>query len=198
MTARTVPGHDDLARGLCKVGDLTITQGRLNGEALLRASWPFAPSARTERKVSDREKLQVFKADRFRCRYTGDLLLLPAYLRVLSALYPDAFPYHQNWKAEETHPAYWSHTASLEHVEPVSVGGAEHLDNWVTTSMARNQVRSRFALESLGWAVRPRSTDSDWDGGISAFIALSDTDGVLTNPHHGSYIARWRSLALEC
>jgi len=198
MTARTLPGHDDLARGLCKVGDLTITQGRLNGEALLRASWPFAPSARTERKVSDREKLQVFKADRFRCRYTGDLLLLPAYLRVLSALYPDAFPYHQNWKAEETHPAYWSHTASLEHVEPVSVGGAEHLDNWVTTSMARNQVRSRFALESLGWAVRPRSTDSDWDGGMSAFIALSGTDGVLTNPHHGSYIARWRSLALEC
>jgi len=33
---------------------------------------------------------------------------------------------------------------------------------------------------------------------MGAFIALSGTDGVLTDPLHGSYIARWRKLALEC
>jgi len=61
-----------------------------------------------------------------------------------------------SWKAEETRRAYWLQTASLEHLDPVCVGGPEQLDNWATTSMARNQVRSRFALESLGWAIRPR------------------------------------------
>lgn len=198
MTSVQLPPHNDLARALRAAGDVIITHGRPDGETALRDAWPFAASQRAERKASDREKLRVFKADGFRCRYTGELLLLPAYLRVLSALYPDAFPYQANWKAEETHPAYWSHTASLEHVEPIAVGGGEHFDNWVTTSMARNQVRSRFPLESLGWAVRPRVRDSDWDGGMTAFITLSAADDVLANPLHGSYIARWRKLAVEC
>lgn len=196
MMGTDLPSHNALATALRSVGEAAAKNRQSGKEALLRV-WPYTTESRVARSVSDRDKLHIFNADGFRCRYTGELLLLPAFLRTLSALYPYAFPYHPNWKSEETHPAYWWHTASLEHVTPNSIGGAEHRDNWVTTSMARNQVRSRFSLEVLGWKLHPRSVGNEWDGGVGAFIALSGADDVETHPLHGSYIIRWRKLVLE-
>lgn len=44
-------------------------------------------------------------------------------LRVLSALYPTEFPFHLNWKTSVTHPAYWTISASIEHVVAGTSGG---------------------------------------------------------------------------
>ncbi len=139
----------------------------------------------------------MFKADGFRCRYTGDLLLLSAYLRALSVLWPETFPYHPNWKSDEAHEAYWTHTASLEHIDPVSIGGVEAEDNWITTSMARNQVRSRYSLEALGWKVQPRNPLPDWDGGLETFFDLLKAQPALREGAHSVYFKRWQKLALE-
>ena len=156
--------------------------------------WPRSEAARTSRSINDHERLRVFRTDGFRCRYTGDLLVLPAYLRALSALWPEIVPYHPNWKSDETHEAYWTHTASLEHIDPVAVGGAGAEGNWITTSMARNQVRSRYSLEALGWQVQPRDPLSDWDGGVQALLKLLAAHTALLDGQHGAYLARWRSL----
>ncbi len=138
----------------------------------------------------------VFKADGFRCRYTGDLLLFPPYLRVLSALWPDAFPYHPNWKSELTHAAYWSHTASLEHVASVAIGGAEAEDNWITTSSARNMVRSRYSLDALGWTVLRREPLPDWDGGLQTFRDLLQAHpDLLDSAIHGAHLKLWQKMA---
>ncbi|WP_152024966.1 hypothetical protein [Candidatus Filomicrobium marinum] len=119
-------------------------------------------------------------------------MLLPAYLRVLSALWPTTFPVHPNWKSDETHEAYWSHTASLEHIDPVAVGGTETEDNWITTSMARNQVRSRYTLDSLGWKIMPRALLADWDGGVRTFVDLLHANPALLESAHGAYLRRWQ------
>ena len=139
-----------------------------------------------------RLKLKVWVADGFRCRYSGDLLFFPGYLTALSAVWPETFPAHPNWKADAAHDVYWTHSASLEHVDPVSIGGAENEENWITTSMARNQVRSRYPLQSLGWEIRPRAATPDWDGGIVQFRALLDQrPALLSGEIWGRYLTKW-------
>jgi hypothetical protein len=188
--------HDDLARLLIEVGN-TAGRSSQEGEAMLRKAWPHSATARTARSISPSQMLGVFKADGFRCRYTGDLLLFPPYLRALSAIWPEAFPYHPHWKSEVTHEAYWTHTASLEHVEPVAIGGAEAEDNWITTSGARNQVRSRYSLEALRWKVGPRCPLPDWDGGLRAFIDLLEVHPALLEGPDGAHFKKWQKLAGE-
>lgn len=189
--------HDDLARLLIEVGKTAALRGSSEGENLVREKWPHLGAMRTARSISPLQRLRVFKADGFRCRYTGDLLLFPPYLRILSSLWPKSFPYHSNWKSEVTHVAYWSHTASLEHVEPVAVGGAESEDNWITTSAARNQVRSRYSLKALGWQIQPRNPLPDWDGGLQAFLHLMEAHSALLDGPHGAHLKQWQKWVRE-
>lgn len=188
--------HDAGARLLVEAGEVAVVREHSEGEKIVRQSWAHVGTSRTARSISDAQKFRVFCSDGFRCRYSGDLLLLPAYLRALSALWPETFPYHPNWKSEYTHEAYWSHSASLEHIKPVAIGGIEADDNWITTSMARNQLRSRFSLEKLGWQVLPRAPLADWDGGRLALISLLDAFPHLLDGAHSAYLARWRCLML--
>jgi len=44
-------------------------------------------------------------------------------MRLLSDLFPEQFPYHRSWKTSETHQAYWSVSATHDHVVPLSRGG---------------------------------------------------------------------------
>lgn len=194
---KSTSSHDNLARVLFDAGQNALKHGTEAGEVLVRQNWPHLKPKRTKRTISERQKLLVFIADGFRCRYTGDLLVLPAYLRALSVLWPEVVPYHPNWKSDKTHEAYWTHTASLEHIDAVAVGGAEAEGNWITTSMARNQVRSRYSLEALGWKVQPRCSTNEWDGGLKAFLELLDRYPELLNSRHGAYFKQWRRFALE-
>ncbi len=189
--------HNGLARLLTEAGENAILRGSDEGKRAILEGWPHSEAMRTSRCVTDYERFRVFRADGFRCRYTGDLLVLPAYLRALSILWPEVVPYHPNWKSDETHEAYWTHTASLEHIAPVAVGGAEAEGNWITTSMARNQVRSRYSLEALGWQVQPRTPLPDWDGGVRAFLALLDTFPSIFASASGAYLMRWQSIVLS-
>jgi hypothetical protein len=98
-------------------------------------------------------------------------------------------------KSDEAHEAYWTHFASVEHLDPISIGGQETEANWITTSMARNQVRSRYSLEALGWSVRPREPKQDWDGGVRIFLNLMDRYPELSTGTWGPYLSRWRKIA---
>lgn len=186
--------HNDLAKLLIEAGQSAIVRGAEEGEVLVREGWPHVRPTRTRRTISDHQKLRVFTADGFRCRYTGDLLLFSGYLWALSALWPETFPTHPHGKSDEAHEAYWTHFASVEHLDPISTGGSETADNWITTSMARNQVRSRYSLEALGWQVQARCSSSEWDGGLNAFVKLVDRYPELLKGRYGPYLNRWKKL----
>jgi hypothetical protein len=81
----------------------------------LRRDYPFAPTAPTARKYGEKESTRVFVRDGFLDRYTGERLIFPPVLRVLSIVLPDEFPYHPNWKTVVTHPCLlggWGHDRS--------------------------------------------------------------------------------------
>jgi hypothetical protein len=49
--------------------------------------------------------------------------MLTSAMRLLARLFPEMFPYHQNWKADATHPAFITRSATLDHVNPIALGG---------------------------------------------------------------------------
>jgi hypothetical protein len=98
------------------------------------------PSRRTEQWPAMSVITKVYARDCYQCRYCGERVILTAVMRLVSVLYPDQFPYHPNWKADSTHPAFISRSATLDHVQPIADGGDPvDLDNLVTACWTCNR-----------------------------------------------------------
>ena len=95
--------------------------------------------------------------------------MFPGTLRLLSLLLPSEFPFHPHWKVSESHPMYWELFPTIDHVEPVVMGGLDEDSNWVTTSMLRNSAKAHWSLADLGWTLKPAGDVSEWDG-LSAWF----------------------------
>jgi hypothetical protein len=144
----------------------TVLSGRGSSDAaaILEKRYPFAPERVTRRRFRPLEYSRGFIRDGFVDRYTGQRLLFPPVLRLLSWAMPERFPYHPNWKTDVTHPAYWEIGATIDHLVPVTRGGLDEPANWMTTSMARNSAKMNWTLDELGWTLRSPGNFSDWDG----------------------------------
>jgi hypothetical protein len=119
---------------------------------------------RTTRKYSASQATNLFIRDGFIDRYTGERLVFPGVLRLISHLFPSEFPYHSAWKFGVGHSWYWELFPSVDHVVPVTHAGADSEENWVTTSFNRNFARSNYSVADLGWHVRPIELHPGWDG----------------------------------
>ena len=162
--------------------------------ATLRAEYPFSPVASEGRHYTESESLEVFRRDGFIDRYSCQRLVFPGVLRLLSQLLPDEFPYHPNWKMSETHPAFCELFPTIDHVVPVARGGADNLENWVTTSMLRNAAKSNWTLGELGWTLCPAGSLAEWDGLMAAFVEFIDSQSSLLED---AYLKRWYSAAIR-
>ncbi len=102
-------------------------QGRDKSTAaqILLDRYPNPTPPRGKGNVGAGKRLRVFLRDGFLDRYSGSPLVLPGALRAISMTIPEAFPYQRNWKAGECHPAFWQLAATVDHVEPVTLGGIE-------------------------------------------------------------------------
>ncbi len=117
--------------------------------------------ARTERKYSALDKTRLFLRDGFRDRYSGDRLVFPGVMRLLSHVFPNEFSYHPNWKYGVCHAWYWELYPTVDHVDAT---GENREGNWVTTSMIRNLKKSNLPIAQHGWSLRPPESTPDWDG----------------------------------
>src|SRR6185295_1085945 len=159
---------------------------------LLRSKYPFAPQPSRRKTLGPLRCSEIFVRDGFIDRYSGDRLIFPPVLRVLSALMPDEFPYHPAWKTDCTHPAYWEVGATVDHLVPVVAGGSDASENLVTTSMALNSVKQNWSLEHLGWKLVSPGRLCDWDGGLLWFLQFTagHPDVVM-----GSTMQQWQRAA---
>ena len=172
-----------------------LTQGEVeSASARICAGYPFEPSEHRKRSWTQRRALSIFLRDGFVDRYTGDQLVYPGALRVLSLLVPKAFPAHPNWKMSETHMAYWELFPTLDHVLPIARGGPDNDENLVTTSMMNNQAKSNRSLDDLGWKLHPAGKLADWDGLLEATFSLIAGQPKLLND---KYLCRWHDAALS-
>ena len=162
-------------------------RGPSDAAALLHRQYPFRPEGITKRRFRPLEYTRVFIRG-FLDRYTGERLLFPPVLRLLSWARPDRIPYHPNWKTDVTHPAYWEVGATIDHLVPVTRGGVDVPENWMTTSMARNSAKMNWTLAEIGWHLHPPGDVREWDGMLGWCLEYSATHEEAAA---GSGVRRW-------
>lgn len=159
---------------------------------IIREKYAFSPIVPETRSYTDRQKFTQFVKDGFIDRYSGQKLINPGLLRVLSAYMPDEFPFQKNWKMSECHMAYWEFVPTVDHIVPIAMGGADDESNWATTSMMHNHIKSNWTLEQMNWKLCPAGQPEDWDGLTSMFVRLIEADESLLKDN---YIKNWYRLA---
>jgi len=169
-----------------------IEEDLTRASLIAKRDYPFAPLLSAGRNYTEMQATQVFIRDGFIDRYSGERLVFPGVLRLLSRLLPTEFPFHPNWKMSETHLAYWELFPTVDHLVPVSRGGVDAEENWVTTSMLRNSAKANWTVDELGWRLVPVGDVRVWDGLTHWFLSyVNNHPQVLGEP----YLKRWHQAA---
>jgi 5-methylcytosine-specific restriction endonuclease McrA len=156
---------------------------------ILESGASFNPMPRVKRRYTEIQALSVFQRDGFIDRYSGDRLVFPGTLRLLSHYLPEAFPFDPHWHTEKTHFAYWLLCPTIDHVVPVTRGGSDNLDNLVTTSQLHNSVKGLWFLSELRWELHPAGSLDEWDGLLGWFKKqVREDEGA----NSCAYIKRWQ------
>jgi 5-methylcytosine-specific restriction endonuclease McrA len=170
-----------------------VSNGNLgDAKKIIETKYQFIPLKNEGRRYSNHEKTVIYLRDGFIDRYSGDKMVFPPVLRILSQLMPEDFPFHKNWKTSKCHIAYWQLLPTIDHIIPVSRGGPDEESNWVCTSQLRNSAKSNWLLEELGWYLHEPGKLDDWDGLINWFLTY-----VTENPEalEEKYINSWYRAA---
>jgi hypothetical protein len=178
---------------LADVCGLIEDENLIGAGRVLTTHYPFHSIKGAGRNFTKLQSLRIFLRDGFIDRYSGDRLVFPGVLRVLSLILPQDFPYHPHWKMEETHVAYWQLSPTVDHVVPLARGGANNEANVLTTSMLRNSAKSNWMLEELGWVVHQPGLLSEWDGLVGWFVRHVERKPQLLNHR---FVKAWHGAAL--
>jgi 5-methylcytosine-specific restriction endonuclease McrA len=159
---------------------------------IARSNYPFQFQKKGRRQITPLQSINLFLRDGFVDRYSGQRLIFPGMLRLLSECMPQEFPYHRNWKMSDCHIAYYELSPTMDHVVPVTRGGADDESNWVTTSMLRNSAKANWTLEELGWKLVPPGDLKDWDGLTQLYVELVESRPALLQD---KALLNWHKLA---
>ena len=160
---------------------------------VIKTEYPFHQLTSQSRNYTDKEKMEQFIRDGFIDRYSGQKLVNPGILKALSYYMPEIFPYHAHWKMEECHNAYWELVPTLDHIYPVALGGCDSKENWATTSMLHNALKSNWTLQQLQWKLYDVGDFHKYDGLTGLFVKLVNADNELLKD---AYMKRWYRLSV--
>lgn len=146
---------------------------------ILEDQYPFVPLPSMGRRYSTHQLMDLHWRDGFLDRYGGSRLIFPGTLRLLSKLLPEQFPFNSHWKTDKCHIAFYELFPTLDHIVPITRGGADHPNNWVTTSMVRNAAKANFTLEEVGWSLRSPGNIHEWDGLTAWFLDWTRKDPMV-------------------
>jgi len=175
-----------LIQNIC---ELLLDDKRQNCIDLANENYPFIENLPPKRQYSKHQMCKVFLSDGFVDRYSGDKLLFPGLIKILTIEFPDIFKYHRNWKMSETHMIYWDLFPTIDHLIPITRGGLDNDGNWITTSMMRNSAKANWTLEEIGWKLHDKGQLDRWDGLVNYFIELTNK-----NPDYekDKYVSNWK------
>ena len=170
-----------------------IDHGSINdASAILSSDYPFTPLPNVGRRYSAAQCMKIFVRDGFIDRYSGSRLILPGALRLISKLLPVEFPFQNNWKTDACHFAFYELFPTIDHLVPVSRGGEDNEQNWVSTSMVRNAAKANFTLAELGWQLLAPGSIACWDGLTRWFLRQS---AMRSEVDQDLYLRRWAITA---
>lgn len=157
-------GSEDYATPLAQVLRALAAGDR---DAARRVLEPMAfapPPHRGGGGLSTTLKAEIFERDRYQCRYCGRRVVLTEAMRLVSLVFPDLFPYHLHWAADQSHEAYMLAAPNVDHVVPLAAGGAARgASNLATACAVCNITKGNMPLDMLGWPMR-EPADPNWHG----------------------------------
>jgi len=176
-----------LIKDIC---ELLLDKKRHDYIDLANENYPFIHISPQKRQYSKYQMCKVFLRDGFLDRYSGDKLLFPGLIKILTIEFPEIFRYHRNWKMSDTHMIYWDLFPTVDHLIPIARGGQDNESNWITTSMIHNSAKSNWTIEEIGWTLHDKGQLDNWDGLVDYFMDLTNM-----NPDYekDKYISYWKS-----
>ena len=170
------------------IANMLLAGDKAAAKTIICQEYPHTYYEIEKRAYTMAQKMNQFIRDGFIDRYTGEKLLNPGILKILSNYFPNEFPYQPHWKMTDTHIAYWELVPTLDHIYPIAKGGHDDESNWVTTSMKNNSMKSNYTIDEIHWTLYPKGDIADWDGLTGIFLELVNNDKELLKD---SYIKTW-------
>jgi len=166
------PKSDDAYLGVL-TGALALLASNREGADVRAASLALKlPPRLTRRAFSKAVTVEIFRRDRFACRYCGSCVVPTPVLCAASLLWPRLMPYNVNWRSDVTHPIYSSRSATIDHLVSFAHGGSDiELNNLVTACWPCNTQKSDFGLGQLGWSLL-EIPDIEWDGLVAFYPTI--------------------------
>ena len=191
----TKQSHADIIKEICKKIENPNNPRLAAAKDIVKKKYPHNPRKKNERNNYQNllKKTEIFRRDGFIDQYSGEKLIYPPVLKILSVLMKKAFPYQKHWKMSETHIAWWELIPTVDHVDPVARGGADKEENWVCTSQLRNSAKSNWKLEELGWEMKKKGDLKKWDGLMGWFMEYMKT--APKEICDDKYITKWHNAA---
>ncbi len=183
---------DNKSNVILDIATMLLQNNKSAAKEKIQNEYPHKYFEIQKRSYSISQKMEQFIKDGFIDRYTGKKLLNPGILKVISFYFPDEFPYQPHWKMTQTHIAYWELIPTIDHIYPIAKGGSDNKDNWVTTSMKNNSIKSNYTIDEVQWKLYPVGKTTEWDGLTDMFIKLVECNQDLLNDN---YIRNWYTVS---
>ena len=170
---RLLEGGFDEAEQLLRSSDqpeiaayVDLVQGKVRPEIHRYREVSGAPKLKKvkQRMPTDKQQLELFARDGWRCRFCGLKVVYRKAIKVMNTSFPEAVRW--DLPQRQQHPAFRASCASADHIVPHSRGGANDLSNLVTACGPCQFGRNQWLLEEVGILdPRERSAVIDqWDG----------------------------------
>ena len=132
--------------------------------------------------VSKEFQYQVFCRDKWHCRYCNDAVFFSPILKVLESISPGHGYYHPNGKSDEMLTLFANKFASIDHIIPVTRGGENSIENYVTSCWECNLMYGNKTHKKGKPLPNPiNSSGTKWDGLSSLYPKLLDQDDKWSN-----------------
>jgi 5-methylcytosine-specific restriction endonuclease McrA len=162
--------------------------------ALPRGQRPVGNGQKT-RNPSPTAIARVFVRDGFTCVYCGRQTVPTQVLRLVSAAFPEAFPFQKNWQRAIAPRAYWDISTSLDHIHAVSTGGDwQAVENLATACYRCQEQKNHASVEALGWHVQRATTE--WDGLTGLYPTVYEKLGQPQPNVHGPWLRAFAAARL--
>ena len=126
------------------------------------------------------DQLHVFNRDNWTCKYCGDPVFFAPTLKLLEDKSPGHGYHHEHGKTGEMLELFRTKFASVDHINPVTKGGKNSFDNYVTACWECNLTLKDTAVEDKPShdKINQDNIDTNWDGLVSLYLKLApDNDG---------------------
>ena len=85
---------------------VALSEGNFDkGREIISEKYPHKKPLKPRKSFTKKEQLKIFLRDGFIDRYSGDPLIFPGVLCILSCLVSDVFPYHAHGNMAKCHQA---------------------------------------------------------------------------------------------